>query len=107
MEAIATAMPDVLLVEPKVFGDAQRVLFRELERAGILCRMAINARILCRTTIRGPAANVVRGLHYQIRQPQGKLVRAMRRGAFSTSLVDIRRSSPTLRSMKVGSSSLR
>ena len=92
MEAIATAIPDVLLVQPKVFGDPRGFFFeswneREFERLGITARFVQDNHSRS-------ARGVLRGLHYQIRQPQGKLIRVSAGEIFDV-VVDIRRSSPT------------
>ena len=92
MRVIQTQLPDVVLIEPKVFGDARGFFYeswneREFERAGI------NARFVQDNHSRS-GKGVLRGLHYQIRQPQGKLVRVIEGEIFDVA-VDIRRSSPT------------
>jgi len=91
MKAIPTRLPDVLLIEPKVFGDSRGFFFeswneREFERAGIAARFVQDNHSRS-------ARGVLRGLHYQIRQPQGKLVRVVEGEIFDVA-VDIRRSSP-------------
>lgn len=92
MKVIPTAIPDVLLIEPKVFGD-ERGFFYE----------SYNARTFNETTgldvqfvqdnHSKSAKNVLRGLHYQIQHPQGKLVRVIAGEVFDVA-VDLRRSSP-------------
>ncbi len=92
MKVIATELPGVLLLEPKVFGDArgffmetwQEVRYRE---AGMPARFVQDNHSRSR---RG----VLRGLHYQMAQPQGKLVWVTRGAVFDVA-VDIRRGSPT------------
>jgi dTDP-4-dehydrorhamnose 3,5-epimerase len=91
MKAIPTRLPEVLLIEPKVLGDPRGFFFeswneREFERAGI------SARFVQDNHSRS-ARGVLRGLHYQIRHPQGKLVRVVEGEIFDVA-VDIRRSSP-------------
>jgi len=91
MKAIPTRLPQVLLIEPKVFGDSRGFFFeswneREFERAGITARFVQDNHSRS-------ARGVLRGLHYQIRQPQGKLVRVVEGEIFDVAL-DIRRSSP-------------
>jgi len=91
MKAIPTRLPEVLLIEPKVFGDSRGFFFeswneREFERAGIAARFVQDNHSRS-------ARGVLRGLHYQIRQPQGKLVRVVEGEIFDVA-VDIRRSSP-------------
>ncbi len=92
MKVRRTAIPDVVVVEPEVFGD-QRGFFleswnqREFDRAGIRAHFV-------QDNLSRSAGGVLRGLHYQLRQPQGKLVRVMR-GEIYDVAVDIRRSSAT------------
>lgn len=92
MKVVSTRIPEVLLVEPKVFGDARGFFFeswneREFEHAGIRARFVQDNHSRS-------AKGVLRGLHYQVRQPQGKLVRVTEGEIFDVA-VDIRRSSPT------------
>ncbi|MGB7542558.1 MAG: dTDP-4-dehydrorhamnose 3,5-epimerase [Burkholderiales bacterium] len=91
MKITPTRLPEVLLIEPEVFGDARGFFFeswneRAFEAAGIRARFVQDNHSRS-------AKNVVRGLHYQIRQPQGKLVRVISGEVFDVA-VDIRRSSP-------------
>jgi len=88
----ATALPDVLLVEPKVFGDA-RGFFLESWNAKAFAEAGIPAAFVQDNHSRSPRG-VLRGLHYQIRQPQGKLVRVVAGEVFDVA-VDLRRASPT------------
>jgi dTDP-4-dehydrorhamnose 3,5-epimerase len=87
-----TSLPGVLLLEPKVFADA-RGSFMETWGERLFAELGIKARFVQdnHSTSRG---NVLRGLHYQIRQPQGKLVRVAS-GAIWDVAVDLRRSSKT------------
>jgi dTDP-4-dehydrorhamnose 3,5-epimerase len=92
MKVTATNLADVLLVEPKVLGDSRGFFFetwneREFERLGIRARFVQDNHTRS-------AKGVVRGLHYQVRRPQGKLVRVISGEIFDVA-VDIRRSSPT------------
>jgi dTDP-4-dehydrorhamnose 3,5-epimerase len=87
-----TAIPDVLVVEPKVFGD-QRGFFYESYNRRVLEPHGIPGEFVQDNHSRS-AMNVLRGLHYQIKQPQGKLVRVVAGAVFDVA-VDIRRSSPT------------
>lgn len=92
MKITPTRLPEVLHLEPQVFGDARGFFFeswneREFEKAGIRARFVQDNHS---RSERG----VLRGLHYQIRQPQGKLVRVIQGEIFDV-VVDIRRSSPT------------
>ena len=92
MQVIRTAIPDVLVVEPKVFGD-ERGYFYESYNERALEKLGLHARFVQDNHSRS-AKNVLRGLHYQIRQPQGKLVRVTA-GEIYDVAVDIRRNSPT------------
>lgn len=92
MEAIATAIPDVLLIQPKVFGDSRGFFFESWSERHFT-RLGIDARFVQDNHSRS-GHGVVRGLHYQIRQPQGKLIRVCAGEIFDV-VVDIRRSSPT------------
>ncbi len=87
-----TAIPDVLVVEPKVFGDA-RGFFLESWNAQAFAAAGISAAFVQDNHSRSPRG-VLRGLHYQIRQPQGKLVRVVAGEVFDVA-VDLRRASPT------------
>lgn len=92
MIATPTAVPDVLVVEPKVFGDA-RGFFLESWNAQAFATAGIPAVFVQDNHSRSPRG-VLRGLHYQIRQPQGKLVRVVAGEVFDVA-VDLRRASPT------------
>ncbi|KQT37359.1 MULTISPECIES: dTDP-4-dehydrorhamnose 3,5-epimerase [unclassified Methylophilus] len=93
MIAYQTAIPDVLVFQPKVFGDNRGFFFE-----------SFNENIFAETTGLRPrfvqdnhsksAKNVLRGLHYQIKQPQGKLVRVTQGAVFDVA-VDLRSQSPT------------
>jgi len=91
MKVTPTRLPEVLLIEPKVFGDARGFFFeswneREFERAGIRARFVQDNHSRSEKS-------VLRGLHYQIERPQGKLIRVVYGEIFDVA-VDIRRSSP-------------
>lgn len=92
MKAIPTAIPDVLILEPKVFGD-ERGFFYESYNKKALAECGIRAEFVQDNHSRS-VKNVLRGLHYQIKQPQGKLVRVVEGEVFDV-VVDVRRSSPT------------
>ncbi|TRZ57038.1 MAG: dTDP-4-dehydrorhamnose 3,5-epimerase [Rhodocyclaceae bacterium] len=92
MQAIPTALPDVLLIEPKVFGDARGFFFESYNRRG-LAELNLHGEFVQDNHSRS-ARNVLRGLHYQIVHPQGKLVRVIAGEVFDVA-VDLRRSSPT------------
>ena len=92
MKAVATAIADVQLLEPRVFDDSRGFFFE-----------SYNERVLAGFGILGPFVqdnqsfshkDVVRGLHYQIEQPQGKLIRCLSGEIFDVA-VDLRRNSPT------------
>jgi dTDP-4-dehydrorhamnose 3,5-epimerase len=87
-----TAIADVLLIEPKVFGDP-RGFFLESWNAKSFAEAGIAATFVQDNHSRSPRG-VLRGLHYQIRQPQGKLVRVVAGEVFDVA-VDLRRASPT------------
>lgn len=92
MKVIETSLPGVLVLEPKVFGDDRGFFFesynkRALAKAGIAFEFVQDNHS---RSVR----NVLRGLHYQIKQPQGKLVRVVSGEVFDVA-VDIRKSSPT------------
>jgi dTDP-4-dehydrorhamnose 3,5-epimerase len=87
-----TAIPDVLVIEPKVFGDA-RGFFLESWNAKAFAAAGIPAAFVQDNHSRSPRG-VLRGLHYQIVQPQGKFVRVVAGEVFDVA-VDLRRASPT------------
>jgi len=93
MQAIPTALPGLLLIEPKVFGDDRGFFFESFNRRVFKQLTGRDADFVQDNHSRS-ARNVLRGLHYQIRQPQGKLVRVVS-GEVLDIAVDIRRSSPT------------
>ena len=92
MKVTPTAIPEVLVLEPQVFGDDRGFFFesfnaRRFEQlTGVSCTFVQDNHSKS-------ARNVLRGLHYQIRQPQGKLVRVLA-GAIYDVVVDLRRASP-------------
>jgi dTDP-4-dehydrorhamnose 3,5-epimerase len=92
MNVIRTAIPDVVVIEPKVFGDA-RGFFLESWNARAFAIAGIRADFVQDNHSRS-TRNVLRGLHYQVRQPQGKLVRVALGEVYDVA-VDLRRSSPT------------
>ena len=92
MKAERTSLADVLVIEPKVFGDA-RGFFMETWNARSFEALGIQARFVQDNHSRS-ARNVLRGLHYQLRQPQGKLVRVSA-GEIWDVVVDLRRGSPS------------
>lgn len=92
MKATALAIPDVLLLEPKVFGDA-RGFFMETWQARGFAEFGID-HVFVQDNHSRSAQGTLRGLHYQIQQPQGKLVRIVNGVVFDVA-VDLRRSSPS------------
>jgi len=93
MKAIPTAIPDVLIIEPKVFGDERGFFFESFNQAQFDDAIGKKVNFVQDNHSRS-VKNVLRGLHYQIQQPQGKLVRVVQGAVFDVA-VDIRRSSPT------------
>jgi len=92
MQITPTALPEVLLIEPKVFGDARGFFFESFNRRTFA--EAIGADVdFVQDNHSKSAKGVLRGLHYQIQNPQGKLVRCTAGEVFDV-VVDIRRSSP-------------
>lgn len=92
MNAIPTAIPEVLVLEPRVQRDA-RGFFMETWNARVFEQLGIRAKFEQDGQARS-ARNVLRGLHYQIVEPQGKLVRVAAGEVFDVA-VDLRRSSPS------------
>jgi len=93
MKVTATSIPDVLIFEPRVFGD-DRGFFTESFNQKVFDEAVGTHVEFVQDNHSRSAKGVLRGLHYQIQQPQGKLVRAARGAVFDVA-VDIRRSSPT------------
>jgi dTDP-4-dehydrorhamnose 3,5-epimerase len=93
VKVIPTAIPDVLIIEPTVFGDERGFFFESFNQKKFLELTGLNVDFVQDNHSRS-AKNVLRGLHYQIQQPQGKLVRVVQGAVFDVA-VDIRRSSPT------------
>ena len=93
MKVTATAIPEVLRIEPKVFGDSRGFFFESFNQ-----RQWLESTGLDRTFVQDnhsrSGKGVLRGLHYQIRQPQGKLVRVISGEVYDVA-VDLRRGSPT------------
>jgi dTDP-4-dehydrorhamnose 3,5-epimerase len=92
MKALPTAIPDVILIEPKVFGD-ERGYFFESWNERTLKALGIDVTFVQDNHSKS-AKNVLRGLHYQIKNPQGKLVRVVAGEVYDVA-VDLRKSSPT------------
>jgi dTDP-4-dehydrorhamnose 3,5-epimerase len=93
MQIIPTTIPDVLILEPKVFGDNRGFFFESFNERAWQKLTSIDVRFVQHNHSRS-AGGVLRGLHYQIQQPQGKLVRVTSGEVFDV-CVDIRKSSPT------------
>jgi len=88
-----TSIPDVLVIEPKVFGDARGFFYESFN--GKAFDEAVGRQVqFVQDNHSRSVKGVLRGLHYQIQQPQGKLVRVVRGAVFDVA-VDIRKSSPT------------
>jgi dTDP-4-dehydrorhamnose 3,5-epimerase len=92
MEFEPTAIPDVVLIRPKVFGDSRGFFFESWEERKF-ASAGLDVKFVQDNHSRS-AQHILRGLHYQIQQPQGKLVRVVS-GAVYDVAVDIRRSSRT------------
>lgn len=93
MQAIQTEIPDVFIIEPKVFGDERGFFFESFNARRFAELTGANPQFVQDNHSRS-VKGVLRGLHYQIRQPQGKLVRVVSGEVWDVA-VDIRRSSPT------------
>lgn len=91
-QAIPTALPGVLILEPQVFGDARGFFFESFNAQDFAKVTGLDVSFVQDNHSRS-AQGVLRGLHYQIQQPQGKLVRVTQGEVFDVA-VDIRRSSP-------------
>jgi len=92
MQFLPTLIPDILIIEPKVFGD-ERGFFLETYREECFAQAGIRTTFV-QDNHSGSRQGVLRGLHYQIKQPQGKLVRVVIGEVFDVA-VDLRRGSPT------------
>ncbi len=93
MKRIATDIPDALILEPRVFGDERGFFFESFNQKRWKKMTGLDTAFV-QHNHSSSEHNVLRGLHYQIRQPQGKLVRVLRGEVFDVA-VDLRRSSPT------------
>jgi dTDP-4-dehydrorhamnose 3,5-epimerase len=93
MQALGTPIAGLLVLEPKVFGDDRGFFFESFNERVFREATRVTLPFVQDNHSRS-ARGVLRGLHYQIRQPQGKLVRAVR-GAVYDVVLDVRRSSPT------------
>lgn len=95
MKVIHTAIPDLLIIEPKVFGDERGFFFESFNRRRFAELTGHDVNFV-QDNHSCSVRNVLRGLHYQIQHPQGKLVRVVQ-GTVLDVVVDIRKSSPTFR----------
>ena len=94
MKVIPTALPDVLILEPQVFGD-DRGFFTESYNARTFAKATgVHGMDFVQDNHSRSARGVLRGLHYQVRQAQDKLVRVVRGAVFDVA-VDMRRHSPS------------
>ena len=92
MKVTPTEIPDVLIIEPKVFGDERGFFFESFNQKAFNEATGLNETFVQDNHSRS-AKGVLRGLHYQIQHPQGKLVRVTQGEVFDV-VVDLRRSSP-------------
>lgn len=93
MRVIPTSIPELLVIEPKVFGDDRGFFYESFNRKKFSELVGQETDFVQDNHSRS-VKNVLRGLHYQIQHPQGKLVRVIQ-GAVLDVVVDIRKSSPT------------
>lgn len=93
MQVVATAIPDVLILEPKVFGDARGFFLESFNANTFKNCTGLDVQFVQDNHSRS-SKGVLRGLHYQVQQPQGKLVRVVQGEVFDVA-VDMRRDSAT------------
>jgi len=93
LNVIRTAIPEVMVIEPKVFGDGRGFFFESFNQKAFVDGTGLDVTFVQDNHSRS-AKGVLRGLHYQIQQPQGKLVRVVRGAVFDVA-VDIRKHSAT------------
>lgn len=93
LKITATAIPDVLVLEPRVYGDSRGFFLESFNAAAFALATGVVADFVQDNHSRS-SQGVLRGLHYQLQQPQGKLVRVVSGAVFDVA-VDIRKSSPT------------
>jgi dTDP-4-dehydrorhamnose 3,5-epimerase len=93
MNAIPTALPDVIILEPKVFGDERGFFFESYNRRAFREATGLDPDFVQDNHSKS-VRDVLRGLHYQVKQAQGKLVRVAAGEVYDV-VVDLRRSSPT------------
>jgi dTDP-4-dehydrorhamnose 3,5-epimerase len=93
MNVISTEIPEVLIIEPKIFGDDRGFFFESFNHQAFVEKTGVTAKFVQDNHSKS-SKNVLRGLHYQMQQPQGKLLRVIAGEIFDVA-VDIRKSSPT------------
>lgn len=93
MKIIPTSIPDLLIIEPQVFGDARGYFYESFNERTFREKTGVELKFV-QDNHSHSAKGVLRGMHYQIQQAQGKLVRCTR-GAVYDAAVDMRKSSPT------------
>ena len=93
MKVIETSIPDVLIIEPRVFGDERGFFYESFNAAAFEAATGLK-RDFVQDNHSKSQRGVLRGLHYQIQQPQGKLVRVVAGEVFDVA-VDLRRRSPS------------
>ncbi|GAO01365.1 dTDP-4-dehydrorhamnose 3,5-epimerase [Anaeromyxobacter sp. PSR-1] len=93
MQARGTVIPDVLVLEPKVFGDARGFFYESFKQKAFDAAVGRHVEFV-QDNHSLSTRNVLRGLHYQLPNPQAKLVRVTRGEVFDVA-VDLRRGSPT------------
>lgn len=93
MNILPTEIPEVLMIEPRIFGDDRGFFFESYNEKAFADKVGVSLHFVQDNHSRSQQ-NVLRGLHYQIQQPQGKLVRAIA-GTILDVALDIRKSSPT------------
>ncbi len=93
MKVVETSIPDVLIIEPKVFGDERGFFYESFNAAAFEAATGLKRQFVQDNHSKSQRG-VLRGLHYQIQQPQGKLVRVVAGEVFDVA-VDLRESSPS------------
>jgi dTDP-4-dehydrorhamnose 3,5-epimerase len=93
MQCVSTALSDLVILEPQVFGDERGFFYESFNARRFAELIGVDAKFVQDNHSKS-ARGVLRGLHYQIKQPQGKLVRVVAGAVFDVA-VDIRQSSAT------------
>ena len=93
MKVTPTSIPEVLIIEPRVFGDTRGFFYESFNQKAFNAATGLSVNFVQDNHSRS-TKGVLRGLHYQVQQPQGKLVRVVRGAVFDVA-VDIRKNSPT------------